>query len=79
MGFLDKLLGASRCSSSSSPRSRPAAGMQPQPDRAALCRPPPRRRRPSEDERAIARYKYLLRTAAAGGHRASAHRGLRPS
>ena len=54
MGFLDKLLGREPLQQQ---RSAPAPTGQP------YAVPPPRGGASSEDERAIARYKYLLRTA----------------
>src|SRR6476620_2379312 len=55
MGFLDKLLGREPLQQS---QQRPAPSGQP------YEVPPPRGGASTEDERAIARYKYLLRTAA---------------
>ena len=55
MGFLDKLLGRE-------PLQQQQRAQQP-PTGAPYAVPPPRGGASSEDERAIARYKYLLRTA----------------
>ncbi|EWT01478.1 hypothetical protein N865_10045 [Intrasporangium oryzae NRRL B-24470] len=58
MGFLDKLLGRE-------PRDTTATGRPPMapPAGQPYTVPPPRGGASSEDERAIARYRYLLRTA----------------
>ena len=57
MGFLDRLLGREP-----QPQGRQQWGA-PQPSGQPYDVPPPRGGASSEDERAIARYRYLLRTA----------------
>ncbi|HET7399298.1 MAG TPA: hypothetical protein VFJ94_12340 [Intrasporangium sp.] len=63
MGFLDRLLGREPLSSSRTGAPAPRDGSLPPPSGQPYAVPAPSGGASEEDERAIARYKYLLRTA----------------
>ena len=63
MGFLDKLLGREPLQQQRPQQASGQWGQPPAPAPAAVCRPAAAGGASTEDERAIARYTYLLRTA----------------